>query len=151
MDHWSFPVLLLSTYSSVFLQLKASLEEQLSVKQLRAEFRRYMEARIAQELIDFYVDSLDREEITCFFDRQVPSSTSAAAYRKLPCRIFFWEFTNNPCVLVMTSRYGSRPLRTPSVRNRTHGQIISIPRRQSEIFLQRRPKEDVLVWALIPV
>ncbi|CAM9367670.1 unnamed protein product [Sphacelaria rigidula] len=29
-----------------------------------------MEARVAQELIDFYVDSLDREEITCFFERQ---------------------------------------------------------------------------------
>ena len=48
--------------------------EQLSVTQLRVEFRRYMEASFAQELIDFYVDSLDREEITCFFERQVPVS-----------------------------------------------------------------------------
>lgn len=54
-----------------FLQLKASLAEQLSVDQLRAEFRKYIKTKIAQELIDFYQDSLDREEVEDFFERQV--------------------------------------------------------------------------------
>lgn len=52
-------------------QLKASLAEQLSVKQLREEFRRYITARVAEELMDFYFDSLDREEVKGFFERQV--------------------------------------------------------------------------------
>ncbi|CAM9258459.1 unnamed protein product [Scytosiphon promiscuus] len=43
-------------------QLKASLAEQLSVEQLRTEFRRYIKTKVAQELVDFYLDSLDREE-----------------------------------------------------------------------------------------
>ncbi|CAM9905729.1 unnamed protein product, partial [Hapterophycus canaliculatus] len=51
-------------------QLKASLAEQLSVDQLRQEFRRYVKTRVAQELVDFYLDSLDREEVTGFFERQ---------------------------------------------------------------------------------
>ncbi|CAM9633812.1 unnamed protein product [Ectocarpus sp. 13 AM-2016] len=51
-------------------QLKASLAEQLSVDQLRDEFRRYIKTKVVQELIDFYVDSLDREEVTDFFERQ---------------------------------------------------------------------------------
>lgn len=53
------------------LQLKASLAEQLSVEQLRTEFRRYIKTKVAQELVDFYLDSLDREEVTGFFERQV--------------------------------------------------------------------------------
>lgn len=52
-------------------QLKASLAEQLSVDQLRMEFRRYIETKVAQELVDFYLDSLDREEVKDFFERQV--------------------------------------------------------------------------------
>lgn len=55
-------------------QLKASLAEQLSVEQLRDEFRRYIKTKVAQELVDFYLDSLDREEVTGFFERQVTSS-----------------------------------------------------------------------------
>ncbi|CAM9739286.1 unnamed protein product, partial [Ectocarpus fasciculatus] len=51
-------------------QLKASLAEQLSVEQLRDEFRRYIKTKVAQELVDFYLDSLDREEVTDFFERQ---------------------------------------------------------------------------------
>eukprot|EP00903_Cladosiphon_okamuranus_P013298 g12395.t2 len=51
-------------------QLKASLAEQLSVEQLRTEFRGYIETKVAQELVDFYLDSLDREEVEGFFDRQ---------------------------------------------------------------------------------
>lgn len=54
-------------------QLKASLAEQLSVEQLRTEFRGYIERKVARELVDFYLDSLDREEVAGFFDRQVPS------------------------------------------------------------------------------
>ena len=57
-----------------FKQLKASLAEQLSVDQLRIEFRRYIKTKVAQELVDFYLDSLDREEVTGFFDRQVRRS-----------------------------------------------------------------------------
>lgn len=53
------------------VKLKASLAEQLSVDELRAEFRKYIKTKIAQELIDFYQDSLDREEVTDFFERQV--------------------------------------------------------------------------------
>ncbi|CAN0106221.1 unnamed protein product [Ectocarpus fasciculatus] len=51
-------------------QLKANLAEQLSVQQLRAEFRRYIETKVAQELVDFYLDSLDREEVNGYFPRQ---------------------------------------------------------------------------------
>lgn len=52
-------------------QLKASLAEQLSVEQLREEFRRYAKTQVAQELVDFYVESLDREEVKGYFERQV--------------------------------------------------------------------------------
>ncbi|CAN0477642.1 unnamed protein product [Ectocarpus sp. 12 AP-2014] len=62
-------------------QLKASLAEQLSVDQLRDEFRRYIKTKVAQELIDFYVDSLDREEVTDFFERQV--NVSGACREKI--------------------------------------------------------------------
>ncbi len=55
------------------MQLKASLAEQLSVDQLREEFRRYIKTKVAQELVDFYLDSLDREEVAGFFERQVTS------------------------------------------------------------------------------
>ncbi|CAM9864710.1 unnamed protein product [Ectocarpus sp. 6 AP-2014] len=51
-------------------QLKANLAQQLSVEQLRVEFRRYVEAKVAHELVDFYLDSLDREEIMEYFARQ---------------------------------------------------------------------------------
>lgn len=60
------------THEHVFrAQLKASLAEQLSVRQLREEFRRYITFRVAKELVDFYLDSLDREEVKGFFKRQV--------------------------------------------------------------------------------
>lgn len=52
-------------------QLKACLAEQLSVQQLREEFRIYVTTKVAEELVDFYLGSLDREEITGFFERQV--------------------------------------------------------------------------------
>lgn len=69
------------------MQLKASLAEQLSVDQLREEFRRYIKTKVAQELVDFYLDSLDREEVTGFFERQV---TSQACVRyTVPTKIVF--------------------------------------------------------------
>ncbi|CBJ31529.1 signal transducer, putative [Ectocarpus siliculosus] len=61
-------------------QLKASLAEQLSVEQLRAEFRRYIETKVAQELVDFYLDSLDREEIKEYFTRQAVTMRIVAQY-----------------------------------------------------------------------
>ncbi|CAM9451135.1 unnamed protein product, partial [Ectocarpus sp. 4 AP-2014] len=61
-------------------QLKASLAEQLSVEQLRVEFRRYIETKVAQELVDFYLDSLDREEITGYFGRQAATMRIVEQY-----------------------------------------------------------------------
>lgn len=65
---------LCSQHLCLLAQLKASLAEQLSVEQLREEFRRYIRTKVAQELVDFYLDSLDREEVTGFFERQVSSN-----------------------------------------------------------------------------
>ncbi|CAN0088475.1 unnamed protein product [Ectocarpus sp. 12 AP-2014] len=61
-------------------QLKASLAEQLSVQQLRVEFRRYVETMVAQELVDFYLDSLDREEIKGYFGRQAATMRIVEQY-----------------------------------------------------------------------
>ncbi|CAN0273478.1 unnamed protein product, partial [Ectocarpus sp. 12 AP-2014] len=63
-------------------QLKASLAEQLSVDQLRDEFRRYIKTKVAQELIDFYLDSLDREEVAGFFERQAATMRIVDQYIK---------------------------------------------------------------------
>ncbi|CAN0141568.1 unnamed protein product, partial [Ectocarpus sp. 4 AP-2014] len=63
-------------------QLKASLAEQLSVDQLRDEFRRYIKTKVAQELIDFYLDSLDREEVAGFFERQAATMRIVEQYIK---------------------------------------------------------------------
>ncbi|CAM9864373.1 unnamed protein product [Ectocarpus sp. 6 AP-2014] len=61
-------------------QLKASLAEQLSVEQLRIEFRGYMQTKVARELVDFYFESLDREEIHGFFGRQAVTMRIVARY-----------------------------------------------------------------------
>ncbi|CAM9465258.1 unnamed protein product [Ectocarpus sp. 6 AP-2014] len=61
-------------------QLKASLAEQLSVEQLRDEFRQYIKTKVAQELIDFYLDSLDREEVMGFFERQATTMRIVERY-----------------------------------------------------------------------
>ncbi|CAN0228913.1 unnamed protein product, partial [Ectocarpus fasciculatus] len=61
-------------------QLKASLAEQLSVEQLRVEFRKYIETKVAQELMDFYLDSLDREEIKEYFPRQAATMRIVEQY-----------------------------------------------------------------------
>eukprot|EP00903_Cladosiphon_okamuranus_P006660 g6502.t2 len=63
---WSFT----KGFSELPSPAQASLAEQLSVEQLRDEFRRYIKTKVAQELVDFYLDSLDREEVTGFFERQ---------------------------------------------------------------------------------
>ena len=79
----SRPTRPLETHSCVcvvcVVQLKASLAEQLSVDQLREEFRRYVKTKVAQELVDFYLDSLDREEVKGFFERQVTRQTLRVA------------------------------------------------------------------------
>ena len=67
----SYLALPFSNERALVAQLKASLAEQLSVEQLRDEFRRYIKTKVAQELVDFYLDSLDREEVTGYFKRQV--------------------------------------------------------------------------------
>lgn len=76
--HYAFPLYgalapppPLSNVHAFVSQLKASLAEQLSVEQLREEFRTYITTKVAEELVDFYLDSLDREEIVGFFERQV--------------------------------------------------------------------------------
>lgn len=78
-------------------QLKASLAEQLSVQQLREQFRIYVTTKVAEELVDFYLDSLDREEITGFFERQVTFQAS-----------FLWVSTSNMLIgtLLLTLKEG---------------------------------------------
>ena len=49
------------------------------MEQLRIEFRGYIETKVAQELVDFYLDSLDREEVAGFFKRQVWGRCAAPA------------------------------------------------------------------------
>ncbi|CAB1104899.1 unnamed protein product [Ectocarpus sp. CCAP 1310/34] len=66
--------------SNDLVLLKASLAEQLSVQQLRVEFRRYVETMVAQELVDFYLDSLDREEIKGYFARQAATMRIVEQY-----------------------------------------------------------------------
>ncbi|CAN0187627.1 unnamed protein product, partial [Ectocarpus sp. 13 AM-2016] len=50
--------------------------------QLRDEFRRYIKTKVAQELIDFYLDSLDREEVAGFFERQAATMRIVDQYIK---------------------------------------------------------------------
>ena len=61
-------------------QLKASLAEQLSIDQLREEFRRYVKTKVAEELVDFYIDSLDREEVKGYFERQVTCNLPSSCF-----------------------------------------------------------------------
>ncbi|CAM9480659.1 unnamed protein product, partial [Ascophyllum nodosum] len=70
-------------------QLKASLAEQLSVEQLRIEFRCYIKTKVAQELVDFYIDSLDREEVQNFFVRQALTMSIVDKYIRedAPCQV----------------------------------------------------------------
>ncbi len=98
-------------------QLKASLAEQLSVEQLRTEFRGYIETKVAQELVDFYLDSLDREEVAGFFKRQVCRRLS-----HVPTDII---------VVKATSRQGYQP--------------PSVPSRAVPFFLGRFPRRSCRV------
>ncbi|CAM9494903.1 unnamed protein product, partial [Ascophyllum nodosum] len=51
-------------------QMRSSLQDQLSLEDLRKEFEKFADSRIARELPDFYKACLDREEIEDFFKRQ---------------------------------------------------------------------------------
>lgn len=50
--------------------MRSSLKDQLSLEELRQEFEKFADSKIARELPDFYKACLDREEITDFFERQ---------------------------------------------------------------------------------
>ncbi|CAN0158874.1 unnamed protein product, partial [Scytosiphon promiscuus] len=51
-------------------QMRSSLKDQLSLDELRQEFEKFADSKIARELPDFYKACLDREEISDFFERQ---------------------------------------------------------------------------------
>ncbi|CAM9840605.1 unnamed protein product, partial [Laminaria digitata] len=55
-------------------QMRSSFRDQLSLEQLREEFEKFAELRVARELPDFYKACLDRDEITDFFGRQAATS-----------------------------------------------------------------------------
>eukprot|EP00903_Cladosiphon_okamuranus_P011466 g10800.t1 len=55
-------------------QMKSSLRDQLSQDQLRAEFAKFAESRVAKELPEFYQACLDRDEIDDFFGRQAATT-----------------------------------------------------------------------------
>lgn len=54
--------------------MRSSLKDQLSLEELRHEFERFADSKIARELPDFYKACLDREEIDDFFERQAATS-----------------------------------------------------------------------------
>ncbi|CAM9630381.1 unnamed protein product [Ectocarpus sp. 6 AP-2014] len=55
-------------------QMKGSLRDQLSLDELRTEFQKFAENRMARELPDFYQACLDRDEIENFFGRQAATT-----------------------------------------------------------------------------
>eukprot|EP00752_Nemacystus_decipiens_P018693 g16757.t1 len=55
-------------------QMKSSLRDQLSQEQLRAEFEKFAESRVAKELPEFYQACLDRDEVEDFFGRQAATT-----------------------------------------------------------------------------
>ncbi|CAM9626844.1 unnamed protein product, partial [Hapterophycus canaliculatus] len=61
-------------------QLKSSLRDQLALDQLRAEFEKFAESRVAKELPDFYQACLDRDEIENFFGRQAATTSIVDRY-----------------------------------------------------------------------
>lgn len=54
--------------------MRSSLKDQLSVQQLREEFAKFADSRVARELPDFYKACLDRDEIEDFFARQAATA-----------------------------------------------------------------------------
>ena len=55
-------------------QMRSSLKDQLSLEDLRKEFEKFADSKIARELPDFYKACLDREEIEDFFERQAATT-----------------------------------------------------------------------------
>lgn len=63
------------------LKMRYSLKDQLSLEELRKEFEKFADSKIARELPDFYKACLDREEIEDFFERQ--AATTAIIDRRV--------------------------------------------------------------------
>ncbi|CAM9498997.1 unnamed protein product, partial [Ectocarpus sp. 12 AP-2014] len=55
-------------------QMKSSFRDQLSLEELRTEFEKFAEKRLARELPDFYQACLERDEIEDYFGRQAATS-----------------------------------------------------------------------------
>eukprot|EP00903_Cladosiphon_okamuranus_P012393 g11615.t1 len=55
-------------------QMRSSLKDQLSLAELRSEFEKFADSKVARELPDFYKACLDREEISDFFERQAKTT-----------------------------------------------------------------------------
>lgn len=76
--------------------MRSSLKDQLSLEELRHEFEKFADSKIARELPDFYKACLDREEINDFFERQAATTLiidrsvhlSRAATKKQSCIVF---------------------------------------------------------------
>lgn len=51
-------------------QLRASLDDKVTIEELRQEFRRYARTRVARELVQFYTDVLERDTVENYFERQ---------------------------------------------------------------------------------
>ncbi|CAN0189228.1 unnamed protein product [Ectocarpus sp. 12 AP-2014] len=51
-------------------QMRSCLKDQLSLDELRCEFEKFADSKVARELPDFYKACLDREDISDFFERQ---------------------------------------------------------------------------------
>lgn len=80
-----------STNQIIRWQMRSSLKDQLSLEDLRKEFEKFADSKIARELPDFYKACLDREEIEDFFERQ--AATTAIIDRwdnELSCSLTIW-------------------------------------------------------------
>ncbi|CAM9873926.1 unnamed protein product [Hapterophycus canaliculatus] len=51
-------------------QMRSSLKDQLTLEELRQEFEKFADSKIARELPDFYKACLEREDVEDFFERQ---------------------------------------------------------------------------------
>ena len=55
--------------------MRSCLKDQLSLVELRKEFEKFADSKIARELPDFYKACLDREDINDFFERQAVTTS----------------------------------------------------------------------------
>lgn len=63
--------------------MRSCLKDQLSLEELRCEFEKFADSKVARELPDFYTACLDREDISDFFERQ--AVTTAIIDRCVMC------------------------------------------------------------------